>query len=88
MRFSSFKTLLATALIGIGVSLSACGKSSTDTVDNSEITDMNAIGSIEGTINDTSAMDAATDTNVASDVMTNAIDNRTADNATTADNAM
>lgn len=69
MRSSSVKLLLGAAVIGITMSVSACSKQSNDTVDNSEITDMNAVGTMEGTTNDTSAMDMATDTNVATDNM-------------------
>jgi hypothetical protein len=73
MRSSSGKMLLGAAVMCIAMSLSACGKQSSDTVDNSEITDMNAVGTMEGTTNDMSAMDSATDTNVAMDNM--AMDN-------------
>jgi len=48
-----------------GVAVSACGEESTDTVDSSELTELNAAGMMEGTINDAAAMDVATDANIA-----------------------
>jgi hypothetical protein len=88
MGVSAKKVKLAAALVSIGLSLSACGKSSTDTVDNSEITDMNAVGTMEGTTNDMSAMDAATDTNITTDMAANASDNAATENSAVTDNAM
>ncbi len=77
MRLFTGKPALLTILaIAGGLSVSACGDKSTDTVDNSEITEMNAIGMAEGTTNDASALDMATDTNVAT---ANAMDNAAAD---------
>lgn len=69
MRSSSGKLLFGTALIGLAMSISACGKQSNDTVDNAEVTDMNAVGTMEGTTNDTSTMDTGTATNMATDNM-------------------
>lgn len=69
MRSSSGKLLFGTALIGLAMSISACGRQSNDTVDNAEVTDMNAVGTMEGTTNDMSTMDTGTDTNVATDTM-------------------
>lgn len=63
--FSSKSVFVLAAAVAGGLAVSACGGSSTDTVDNSEITEMNAAGMMEGTTNDASAMDMATDTNVA-----------------------
>lgn len=71
-------TLVAVA----GLAVSGCGGSSTDTVDNSELTELNGAGMMEGTVNDASAMDVATDTNVS-----NAMDNAVSDAANASDNA-
>lgn len=73
-------TLVAVA----GLAVSGCGGSSTDTVDNSELTELNGAGMMEGTVNDASAMDVATDTNVA---VSNAMDNAVSDAANASDNA-
>lgn len=72
MHPSSHKTVLALLTAAGTLMLSACGGSSTDTVDNSEITEMNAAGMMEGTISDASAMDVATETNVATTIADNA----------------
>lgn len=76
------KPILATFVVAAGLAVAACGGKSTDTVDNSEITELNAAGMMEGTTNDAAAMDVATDTNVAS-TPDNAADNA----ATEAENA-
>ena len=79
------KVAKATAAIVVtaGLAVAACGGKSNDTVDNSEITELNAAGMMEGTTNDASAMDVATDTNVAA-APDNAADNASveAENAT------
>ena len=89
MHLFSGKSALAIMVVAGGLMISACGDKSADTVDNSEITEMNAAGMMEGTTNDASAMDMATDTNVAAgNVADNAM--AEADNASTnatADNA-
>lgn len=76
------KPFLAAFVVAMGMSVAACGDKSTDTVDNSELTELNAAGMMEGTTNDASAMDVATDTNVAT-LPDNAADNA----ATEAENA-
>lgn len=76
------KPFLAAFVMTTGLALAACGGKSGDTVDNSEITELNAAGMMEGTTNDASAMDVATDTNAAT-VADNAADNA----ATDAENA-
>ena len=77
------KPLLAAIVVTAGLAVAACGGKSNDTVDNSEITELNAAGMMEGTTNDASAMDVATDTNVAA-APDNAADNAAveAENAT------
>lgn len=82
--FANKPMLMLMAAAG-GLMVSGCGGSSTDTVDNSEITEMNAAGMMEGTTNDASAMDMATDTNVA--VAGNVMDNATADAGNASTNA-
>jgi hypothetical protein len=81
MRLSLNMLGLALVVSG-GLAVSACGSKSTPNADNSEITELNAAGMMEGTISDDSAMDTATDTNVAT---APAADNATAeaDNAST-----
>ena len=76
------KLTLAILVTAAGLSVAACGDKSTDTVDNSELTELNAAGMMEGTTNDASAMDVATDTNIAT-LPDNAADNA----ATEAENA-
>lgn len=78
MRKPTLTILVAAA----GLAVAACGDKSTDTVDGSELTELNAAGMMEGTTNDASAMDVATDTNVATPP-DNAADNA----ATEAENA-
>lgn len=76
------KLTLATLIVAAGLAVAACGDNSTDTVDSSELTELNAAGMMEGTTNDASAMDVATDTNIAT-LPDNAADNA----ATDAENA-
>ncbi len=66
--------------------LSACGSSSSDTVDKSEITNLSEIGTMEGTTNDMSAIETPIDTNIAR-ADSPAADNA-ADNTAEAANAM
>lgn len=88
MRLFTSRTGGVAMLVAMGLTISSCGKSSTDTIDNSEITDMNAVGTMEGTTNDMSAMETATDTNIAADNAVVAGDNATTDNSAGAENAM
>lgn len=81
---STRKTVLTALAISAALMVSACGTKSTDTVDNSEITEMNAMGMMEGTTNDASAMDMATDTNMS---MPNAMDNAASEAGNSSDNA-
>lgn len=74
MHLFSSKPALMLMAAAAGLMVAACGDKSTDNVDNSEITEMNAAGMMEGTTNDASAMDMATDTNIATG-NTNAMDN-------------
>lgn len=76
------KLTLATLIVAAGLAVAACGDNSTDTVDSSELTELNAAGMMEGTTNDASVMDVATDTNIAT-LPDNAADNA----ATDAENA-
>lgn len=82
MRLSSSKLGLAVLAVSGALAVSACGSKSTGGVDNSEITELNAAGMMEGSISDASAMDTATDTNIAT---SSAADNSVteADNAAT-----
>lgn len=71
-----------TVIMAAGVAVSACGGESTDTVDSSELTELNAAGMMEGTINDAAAMDVATDANIAATNITDAVsDNEAASNS-------
>jgi len=83
MHLSSSKLRLAILVAMGGLTVSACGSSSTDTVDNSEITELNAAGMAEGTISDASAVETATDTNIEA---SSAPDNGTAEAGNTATN--
>ncbi len=71
---------MATALL-----LMACsGKSSTDTVDDSQLTQMNGVGTIEGTVNDAAAMDGPMNSATSAEPIDNAAEaqaDKTADNA-------
>jgi hypothetical protein len=83
MRFFGTRTVATVMIVGAALAVSACGKSSTDTVDNSTVTGMN--GSMEGTTNDMSTIDSETG-NVIPDANATdpaaAADNATADNST------
>ena len=71
-----------TVIMAAGVAVSACGGESTDTVDSSELTELNAAGMMEGTINDAAPMDVATDANIAATNITDAVsDNEAASNS-------
>ncbi|MGE0775077.1 MAG: hypothetical protein AB7G25_12420 [Sphingomonadaceae bacterium] len=71
-----------TLIMAAGVAVSACGGESTDTVDSSELTELNAAGMMEGTINDAAAMDVATDANIAATNITDTVsDNEAASNS-------
>lgn len=76
------KPILAVFVATAALATTGCGSKSSDTVDNSEITELNAAGMMEGTTNDASAMDVATDTNMvaATNVADNAVSE--AENAT------
>jgi hypothetical protein len=77
------RTKTAILLVAAGLAVTACGKKTEQTTDNSEVTEMNSVGTMEGTTNDMSAMDTANDTNMSADNSAMA----PADNATTGDNA-
>jgi len=78
------RTKTAILLVATGLAVTACGKKSEQTTDNSDVTEMNSVGTMEGTTNDMSAIDTATDTNMSADNSAMA----PADNATTtSDNA-
>lgn len=85
MRFFTSKWNLAAVVATSALAVAACGDKTADTVDNSEITEMNAAGMAEGTTNDASAMDMATDTNVAID---NAMDNTMSEATNASGNVM
>lgn len=85
MRVIGSRAITSAMILGAALAVAACGSSEkTDTVDNSQLTDINAAG-MEGTTNDMSTIDSATGT--VSDAGANVTaDNIVADNA--AGNAM
>jgi hypothetical protein len=84
MRVNAQKIIAAALAASTILALSACGSSSSDTVDKSEITNMSEIGAMEGTTNDMSAIETPVDTNVA---QTEAAADNAAENTTEASNA-
>lgn len=86
MRVIGSRAIASAMILGAALAVAACGSTEkTDTVDNSQLTDINAVG-MEGTTNDMSTIDSATGTvsgtgsNMAMDNMV--MDNMVADNVT------